>query len=134
MSDPTRPELLVAAAIWRIQYEASLTLDEAATALRDECDSIADPKVTNAEFGRLIDAARALLGSEWKPIDSAPKGKIILLWAVTSVNPPNWKMATGYQANNGDWQWDGEWLKPYQVKPTHWQSLPAPPSSGASDG
>lgn len=61
MSDPTRAELLLAAAIWRIQYEASLTLDEAVAALRHECDTIADPKVTDAEFGRLINAARALL-------------------------------------------------------------------------
>jgi hypothetical protein len=32
----------------------------------------------------------------WLPISTAPKQKVILLWALTDTDTGNWKMATGY--------------------------------------
>ncbi len=50
--------------------------------------------------------------SEWQPIETAPKMRTIMLFAVTSTDPPNWKMATGflrkgYQGEPDAWEWDG---------------------------
>ncbi len=79
----------------------------------------------------LIDETKA---DEWQQIDSAPKGRVILLWAVTdrdeSGNITNWKMATGHTPFDGptEWTWDGYRLREWDIKPTHWQSLPSPPS------
>lgn len=43
----------------------------------------------------------------------------------------NWQMDSGYwSVANQLWFWAGRWLdKPYHLKPTHWQSLPPPPSN-----
>ena len=79
--------------------------------------------------------------SEWQTIETAPCQRIILLWAVTSTDPPNWKMATGWWLppygpsvsnklgweETGCWVWEGRRLEPYDVQPTHWMSLPEPP-------
>lgn len=79
---------------------------------------------------------RALGAREWREIvaDAPPKGRTVLLWAVTDRVGPviaNWKMATGYYADDGRIEWDGRWLKPYDHHPTHWQPLPLPPSLDA---
>ena len=72
---------------------------------------------------------------EWQPIATAPHQKVILLWAETSFDPPNWKMATGYcrpaydPPHELEWIWDGWRLKSWDIKPTHWCSLPDPPVS-----
>lgn len=67
---------------------------------------------------------------EWQPIDSAPKMKTIILWADTSTPEfPNWKMATGYWSAGHDvWIWDGHAVPPWEIQPTHWMPLPAPPT------
>lgn len=61
-----------------------------------------------------------------------PQQRKILLWAVTSIEPPNWRMGSGYCSINYDgeleWEWEGRLLKAYDIKPTHWQSLPEPPT------
>lgn len=72
----------------------------------------------------------------WRPIDKdTPRQVKILLWAVTSTEPPNWKMATGYCSINFDgeleWEWEGRLLKSYDTKPTHWMPLPNPPAADA---
>lgn len=68
----------------------------------------------------------------WLPIESAPKMRTVLLFAVTerrnngAVN--NWKMGSGFWSKGHDaWIWEGHALKIYDHKPTHWQPLPAPP-------
>ena len=70
----------------------------------------------------------------WRPIESAPKQTVILLWALTDTDTGNWKMATGfwmpgYRDEPGSWTWDGSRLKSYDVQPTHWQPLPPPPTA-----
>ena len=80
--------------------------------------------------------------SAWQPIETAPKMRVILLFAVTDVGhdgqPCNWKMATGswhtgYEDERSrargytPWAWDGHQLKSYEVQPTHWMPLPDPP-------
>ena len=75
--------------------------------------------------------------SEWQPIETAPRQHVILLWAETSIDPPNWKMATGHCAIGYDaphdleWTWDGYRLKTWDTKPTHWMPLPEPPGDGS---
>lgn len=70
--------------------------------------------------------------SEWQPIETAPKMKVLLLFAVTHIDEngeiQNWKMATGcYSIGYESWIWDGRPLKPYDHQPTHWMPLPKPP-------
>jgi hypothetical protein len=92
---------------------------------------------------RGTDAAAAILGllplyddaRGWQPIETAPRQKVILLWAVTSDDPPNWKMATGHCAlaydppHEIEWTWDGYRLRSWDVNPTHWMPLPEPPEA-----
>lgn len=81
----------------------------------------------------------------WQPIETAPKMRTILLFAVSDVDEhgsvKNWKMATGswhtgYEderskaAGLTPWEWDGHRVKVYELHPTHWMPLPAPPSAG----
>jgi hypothetical protein len=67
--------------------------------------------------------------SEWQPIETAPYGKTVLLFAITDTETGNWKMATGSRPfdNSRPWNWGGYELRPYDVEPTHWMPLPEPP-------
>jgi hypothetical protein len=80
--------------------------------------------------------------SEWQPIETAPKMRTLLLFAVSDVDANgtvrNWHMATGsYHTGYDDeyskargispWCWDGHQLKVYELHPTHWMPLPDPP-------
>ena len=66
--------------------------------------------------------------AEWQPIETAPKHKILLLYALIDTETGNWKMGTGHYGDNGIWTWDGTYLdKWYHRKPTHWMSLPKAP-------
>lgn len=82
--------------------------------------------------------ARELTRPQWFPIETAPKGKIILLFAVTDRSEngdvSNWKMATGSTpfAGSAEWTWDGYRLREWDVQPTHWMPLPLPPANVAS--
>ena len=64
----------------------------------------------------------------WNCVDTCPPpmNKLLILWAETSIDPPNWKMAIG-SLNYQGWNWEGRWLGEYEVKPTHWMPLPEPP-------
>lgn len=79
--------------------------------------------------------------NEWQPIESAPEMKTVLLYAVTDEAPNgeirNWKMGTGFyhtgwEADDGSspWNWEGNHIPIWEYLPTHWQSLPPPPSEG----
>lgn len=54
---------------------------------------------------------------KWQPIETAPKGELILL------RSPRGRIADGYYDNRyGVWAW------PYvMVEPVYWMLLPAPP-------
>jgi hypothetical protein len=76
--------------------------------------------------------------SRWKPIETAPKMKTIILFANTLFDEDgrvlNWKMATGcwhsgYENDDKHtpWTWGGHQLAKYDIQPTHWQSLPEAP-------
>lgn len=74
------------------------------------------------------------MGEAWQPIETAPKQKVVLLWALTDTETGNWLMATGYWMpgygdDPGAWTWDGRRLKAYDTQPTHWQPLPEPPAA-----
>ena len=84
-----------------------------------------------AEARKIVHEAKA---SRWEPIDTAPKMKNILMWAATDVSETgeikNWKMDTGYWSSGAHcWVWSGNQLRKYDIQPTHWQPLPAPPTS-----
>ena len=79
---------------------------------------------------------------EWQPIETAPKMKTVLLFAVTDVAEDgrvrNWQMGTGFYhegwtdaRNNGasPWEWEGHHVQPWQPLPTHWMPLPMPPAA-----
>ena len=70
----------------------------------------------------------------WRPIETAPQSKTILLFAVSDIAPDgdirNWRMATGFYNGGADcWVWDGNQIRIYDLHPTHWMPLPAPPAS-----
>ena len=78
--------------------------------------------------------------AEWRPIESAPTMRTILLFAVTDISEDgaikNWKMATGFWHSGyaeddrmSPWCWDGRQVAKYEIQPTHWQSLPRPPGN-----
>lgn len=80
---------------------------------------------------------------DWQPIDTAPKMKTILLFAVTDIGEGgtvrNWRMGTGAWHTgweNDDkyspWEW-GRQLYKYDVHPTHWMPLPDPPAINAEE-
>ena len=80
--------------------------------------------------------------SDWQPIETVPKMKIVLLWAVTDLGPDgevrNWKMATGCRCTGSEarewWEWSGYILRDYDIPPTHWMPLPDPPLTSAYQG
>lgn len=89
-----------------------------------------------------------MLPPPWQPIETAPKMRTIPLFAVTDIAEDgtvrNWKMATGswytgYEdersiaQNYTPWEWGSRQLKTYDVQPTHWMPLPAPPSTTHDD-
>lgn len=70
----------------------------------------------------------------WQPIETAPKMRTVLLFAITDTSIGNWKMATGcwctgYEndAKHSAWEWDGRHLRKHETQPTHWMPLPEPP-------
>lgn len=83
----------------------------------------------------------------WRPIDTAPKMRTIVLLAVTKADDDGtaleWKLATGsYRTNCEDdwlkehgltrWEWDGHLVKVDGLQPTHW--MPLPPLSNLPQG
>jgi hypothetical protein len=75
----------------------------------------------------------------WRPIETAPKMKNIILWAATDVSDSgeikNWKMETGYwNAGAETWVWGGSQVRKYDIQPTHWLPMPPPPAGTDEDG
>jgi len=85
---------------------------------------------------------------DWKPISTAPKDQLLLLWGHLDPHPESAYLhaqldrptrATGYWCDiDRAWALMGStWLGPW-FKPTLWQPLPPPPhntdASGPSEG
>ena len=88
----------------------------------------------HAYFEQADDAIAAYLErqpvreSGWRPIITAPKYKMLLLFAYHSEGD-NWKMAVGSKGSDDVWDWDGRRLdKEWHLKTTHWQYLPEAPA------
>lgn len=65
--------------------------------------------------------------SAWQPIITAPKHKLLILFAWHSEGN-NWKMAVGSKGSDDVWDWDNRRLdREWHLKPTHWQYLPKEP-------
>lgn len=69
---------------------------------------------------------------KWYSIESAPRMKTILLFAITDRGDngevKNWKMATGFWSDgHSEWIWEGRVIDVWEVQPTHWMELPGAP-------
>lgn len=75
-------------------------------------------------------------GSEWRPIETAPKDGTIILVTGWNYGKPGTERhyaiasyAGGVWAEGSDWVEDSEWNKPGVLKYlTHWMPLPQPPN------
>ncbi len=66
----------------------------------------------------------------WHPIETAPKQRVLLLFGY--YEDGNWKKSTGSIHPDGSIEWDGMFLKPYDLQPTHWMHLPESPQKEMS--
>lgn len=78
------------------------------------------------------------MSDDWQPIETAPKdGTRIIAWRVNVMSPfvVFWR-EHGLSAEDGEFGWltlSGIKVhRCYGADPTHWMSLPAPPSSPKS--
>lgn len=117
------------------------------TDIIDRLNAFCADKAANigSEWNLCEDAAaeitRLRKAQEWLPIESAPKMKSVLLFAVTDIGDDgsirNWRMGTGFhhegwegsneQNGYSPWCWEGRHVAPWEVQPTHWQPLPSAP-------
>ncbi len=109
------------------------------TPLRAKAEALADEYAAYALNKSCADAIHTALveaSPQWRGIESAPKMKTILLFAVTDNmdgKVKNWKMATGWFSDGMQvWNWDGHYVTGFDPKPTHWQPLPEPPALESS--
>lgn len=68
--------------------------------------------------------------SEWQPIETAKPNESVIVFADGNVGEAIWKRFVWSEGDVDDegWWWantDGEYS--YQIRPTHWMPLPAPP-------
>lgn len=66
----------------------------------------------------------------WNPIDTVPKHKIVLLarwYDGRSGWTPCWEFGVGHYGIMDAIQFNGLFLKPGDIEPTHWMPLPDPP-------
>jgi hypothetical protein len=114
-------EQLAKRAARRIVTATVQTEDEYAVIVRDAL----------VQSAAALAAARSQVTQDgWRPIESAPEMRTVLLWADTSTpDLPNWRMGSGvYDSNLKVWIWEGEQVRGWAFPPTHWQPLPPPPS------
>lgn len=132
----------LSAALCRSEAER-IRAETAERRLRDISDALAEsgiPGGTTIHGGVLILRERAeraeaelrerRAADQWRPIGECPRGRIVLMFGATDVDPDgrvtNWKKATGsLDFTTGVIEWDGERItKPYQHRPTHFMFLP----------
>lgn len=138
MPDPTRAELLVAAALDHMRDElGGLTDAFDVLQFRARSFDLHEP----AYKANCLSQARLLLGDGWQPMDSAPEdGTTILLWSEYMSEPCTGAWGTqnlgrlGWNAQHdgmpvveSEHDLSGTTYKEIAVA-THWRRLPAPPS------
>lgn len=103
---------------------------------RSGCESEDGILISGAERDALLAAFGAEAEPPWQPMETCPRGRIVLMFGVTDRHDDgrvaNWKKATGsLDFTNGELTWDGSRVdKPYMHRPTHWMYLPpSPPPS-----
>jgi hypothetical protein len=70
------------------------------------------------------------MGSEWKPIETAPKDGTPILalyadaWGMRRYSVRYWSTGNWESGKEG---WSDEWRQLRKDQPTHWQPLPPPP-------
>jgi hypothetical protein len=78
--------------------------------------------------------------NEWRPISTAPKDDVLLLYGTLYGSDDEWLLPKGLIRACGYWEkldeaWaltDTTWAGPF-IKPTHWQPLPPPPASNGGE-
>lgn len=128
MTDPLPPDLSVERIeeLRREYEEARATYDHNG----NHWSFPVDPK----EMAALLSLAHsAASGSEWRPIESAPKdGTAILIWqpykAYVGVGQgfDDWRYGIGYWRTDGSESWGNR--NSAEVTPLYWQPLPPPPT------
>lgn len=84
-----------------------------------------------SQLERELTADRA---QEWRPIESAPRDSLILLWGRYWSDEQGFfpdPMVGMWSVNNN--RWECTWMCRFGVRPTHWMPLPQPPKESASD-
>lgn len=121
---PTRAELLVAAALYVGLHMRGL--EEYTTTLVMHAHNI-EKFPRDTPYIEAIARARALLGSEWRPIDDEAKraGRILAWCGADGVMTVKWSV----------WRWvadpnEATEYEPETYRPTRWQPLPDPPPVG----
>jgi hypothetical protein len=78
-------------------------------------------------FARRLNASRPALEPGWRPIESAPKDRSIIL-----LGGAGWRTTGWYDDTRGEWYQMGEhWTDSHGgplPSPTYWLPLPAPPA------
>ena len=64
---------------------------------------------------------------EWKPIETAPKRKVIDLWLVDTTSGAGFRVTDcKWDKNEKDWTQNGNGFRFHYII-THWMPLPEPP-------
>ncbi len=97
---------------------------------------------------RRVDGAPSPSAPAWQPIETAPKMRTILLFAITDIGENgeirNWRTGTGSWHTGFEdersksqgytpWTWEGHQVRTYEAAPTHWMPLPPPPASPSQE-
>jgi hypothetical protein len=69
--------------------------------------------------------------SEWQPIETAPHDTRVLVWIPPWYGPSDGKIIVASKFTLG---WIDDEAIFLQSKPTHWQPLPAPPTTESIHG
>lgn len=73
-------------------------------------------------------------GQGWRPIETAPRDRVVLVNDTTAVSAAPWAAAKWLDCDDWEgWVYDDDILQdnaPCGPQPTHWYDLPSPPTSG----
>jgi hypothetical protein len=121
----------VARAICRANMPKTATLDAVDCQVENGWD------LWTNEARAALTAMQPLLAQGWEPIETAPKdGTHVLVYARLGHNGKVRRSRHGCFVNVAHFEPSWGWLtspSDYQIKPTHWRPLPAPPALEQGD-